>query len=136
MTNKEIKPLVNTSSLDTRKVTIQGSNDFSNDFQNTSTKEIAPIIKKSEFSTQASKVTTQNDSRKKANKTQKMSDDVILKIDILKPFLKELEDVDTKVKPTVNDMINLLLDNYIHTKLTTKELEAYQSIYKIRYDQL
>lgn len=136
MTNKEIKPLVNTSSLDTRKVTIQGSNDFSNDFQNTSTKEIAPIIKKSEFSTQAPKVTTQNDSRKKANKTQKMSDDVILKIDILKPFLKELEDVDKKVKPTVNDMINLLLDNYIHTKLTTKELEAYQSIYKIRYEQL
>lgn len=136
--SKDIKPLVTTSNLDTRKVKIKGTNDFSSEIKfndNQKKRDIKPLIKKQVSTYNEDKNFFEN-TKKKANRTQKMSDDVILKIDILKPFLKELEDIDKQIKPTINDMVDLLLDNYIQTKLTTKQVEAYQSMYKIRYEQI
>lgn len=132
---KDIKPVINT--INTKSVEVKGKNDFSSSLKSSPNKTIAPIII-NEQTKNIPKVIKQppEDTRKKATKTQKMSADVILKIDILKPFLKELDEVDGHIKPTINDMVDLLLDNYIHTKLTTKQLEAYTSMYKIRYEQI
>ena len=140
---KNLQPLVK-NTIETKHVSVKGKNDFSSSVTSpisepSNIKNIEPIIKKDkdkdEEQADLPKVSV-NDQRKKANRTQKMSDDVILKIDILKPFLKELEDMDSNIKPTINDMVDLLLENYVHTKLTTKQLEAYQSMYKMRFDQL
>ena len=49
--------------------------------------------------------------------TQKISPSVNLKINTLKPFLGDLEDM----PKATNDILNLLLDNYVNTKLSTRQ---------------
>lgn len=73
------------------------------------------------------------DLRLKASKTQKVSPSTNLKVNTLKPFLKETESMNTA---TFNEIIDMLVDNYIQTKLTTRQNEAYRAIYKSQYEML
>ena len=57
------------------------------------------------------------DRRYKAAMAQKISPSVNLKIKTLKPFLGDLEDM----PKATNDILNLLLDNYVNTKFSTRQ---------------
>ncbi|EDO0393149.1 hypothetical protein GNZ82_14075, partial [Listeria monocytogenes] len=70
------------------------------------------------------------DFRRKATKTQKMSSDVILKLNTLKPYIKDLEEMGSDGNPSINDIVNMLLDNYINTKLSTRQLQGYKAVYQ------
>lgn len=65
-----------------------------------------------------------------------MSPDVILKLETLKPYLKEQEELGFEGKVTVNDLVNLLIDNYLNTKLTTRQHEGYKAMYENLYKML
>lgn len=67
--------------------------------------------------------------RKTTMKTQKMSLDVLLKLDILDPFLRSTESIDHDGKLSINDKIELLIESYIHSRLATRQVEGYQAIY-------
>ena len=73
------------------------------------------------------------DRRYKATMTQKISPSVNLKINTLKPFLGDLENMP---KATVNDILNLLLDNYVNTKFSTRQQEAFNSMYNTQIELL
>lgn len=132
--SSEFQPLIrNKSSLQEKKVVIQGSDNFSrgstneNDsIQNNSTnfdKEISHSISEN----------VKEDKRLRATTTQKTSASTNLKISTLKPFLKEVEGLN---KATFNDIVSLLVDNYAQTKFTTRQLEAYKSMFKMQFDML
>lgn len=76
---------------------------------------------------------SKEDPRLKASKTQKTSPSTNLKINTLKPFLKETESMNTA---TYNDIVDMLVDNYVQTKLTTRQNEAYKAIYSSQFDML
>ncbi|GAA0478125.1 hypothetical protein IRB23SM22_17420 [Alkalibacterium sp. s-m-22] len=76
---------------------------------------------------------SKEDPRLKASKTQKTSPSTNLKINTLKPFLKETESMNTA---TYNDIVDMLVDNYVQTKLTTRQSEAYKAIYSSQFDML
>lgn len=67
--------------------------------------------------------------RKTTMKTQKMSLDVLTKLDILEPFMRGAEMMEDQKKLSINDKIDLLLESYIHTKLTARQLEGFTAIY-------
>lgn len=110
------------STLNDKAVSINGINDFDRKPSNFSSQTTSkPII---------TKKNTEVDLRKKATKTQKMSPDVILKLETLKPYLKEQEELGFDGKVTVNDLVDLLIDNYLNTKLTTRQHEGYKAMYE------
>ena len=118
-----------TTTLNDKEVSISGINDFDRKpskstlpEHNTTSKKVKKII--------------EIDARKKATKTQKMSPDVILKLETLKPYLKEQEELGFEGKVTVNDLVNLLIDNYLNTKLTTRQHEGYKAMYENLYKML
>ncbi|OSH36513.1 hypothetical protein XM264_2658 [Enterococcus faecalis] len=39
-------------------------------------------------------------------------------------------------KATVNDILNLLLDNYVNTKFSTRQQEAFNSMYNTQIELL
>ena len=49
----------------------------------------------------------------------------------LKPFIEELENEE---KPTTNDMIRMLVDNYSNTRLTNRQREGYNQMYQHLFD--
>ena len=62
----------------------------------------------------------------KASKTAKLSHDVLLRLNTLKPFIEELENTD---KSTVNDMMQMFIECYVNTRLTTRQREGYTQMY-------
>ena len=44
--------------------------------------------------------------------------------------------MDKRYKATVNDILNLLLDNYVNTKFSTRQQEAFNSMYNIQIELL
>ncbi|TYU82864.1 hypothetical protein FZX01_15410 [Listeria monocytogenes] len=96
--------------------------------QSTVTEENTKVLQQS--------VTNEVDLRRKATKTQKMSPDVILKLNTLKPYIKDLEEMGSDGNPSINDIVNMLLDNYINTKLSTRQLQGYKAVYQNLFEYL
>ena len=121
------------SSLQDKSVKIKGTNDFgrtpTRSIEDTRNSELKPIItepKKEEANT-----TEVPDSFFKATKTAKISPDVLLRLNTLKPFIEELENEE---KSTINDMIRMLVDNYSNTRLTNRQREGYNQMYQHLFD--
>lgn len=136
--SKEFTPLINiskpspSSTLQSREVNINGNNDFTRKSASTSSdKAIASggVLGEKKDSSKDQNV----DPRFKATTTQKISPAVNLKISTLRPFLGEVEGLQ---KGTVNEIINLLIDNYVNTKISTRQQEAFNSMYQTQLDLL
>lgn len=131
--SKKIEPLIThrqKSSLQDKSVIIKGTNDFGR----ISTHSIIDDSSKGSFK---SVITDKKetflekkdmpDSFFKATKTAKLSPDVLLRLNTLKPFIEELEDEE---KSTINDMIRMLVENYTNTRLTTRQKEGFNQMYQ------
>ncbi|PGE37449.1 hypothetical protein, partial [Bacillus cereus] len=94
-------------------VQIKGTNDFGRNSEPVKKQVIKPIINKG-------KVTDPEkpDQRLVPSKTAKISPAVLLKLNTLKPFIKEQESMD---KASINSIIDMLLESYVNTKLTTRQ---------------
>ncbi|WP_261982961.1 hypothetical protein [Listeria booriae] len=139
----EIDPLITTSTIKRKQVSVKGTDDFGRSATyNTPPKKYTETPEKKDTETPEKKVQKPQridpteDFRKKATKTQKLSPDVILKIEVLKPYIKELEELNLDRKPTVNDIVDMLVDHYVNTKIPTRHLESYKAVYGNLYDQL
>lgn len=146
-TKKEFTPLINKKTsggtkLDEKHVEIKGANSFGRSSNNPSTKPDAPIEttppKASIEPTATPDIRNKQqkerpDPRLTANKTAKMSPDVLLKINTLKPFIKESEGID---KTSFNSIIDLLIENYVNTNLTIRQSEGYKQVYKQLFETL
>ena len=136
--SKGFEPLIirkQKSSLQDKSVKIKGTNDFgrtpTRSIEDTRNSELKPIItepKKEEANT-----TEVPDSFFKATKTAKISPDVLLRLNTLKPFIEELENEE---KSTINDMIRMLVDNYSNTRLTNRQREGYNQMYQHLFDHV
>ncbi|EKB1221469.1 hypothetical protein ONC83_003055, partial [Listeria monocytogenes] len=131
MVNEEkLSPIISRkrkSTLQSKKVDIAGVGDFGRDSTiprttttqpiNTSQNNQLPVSpQKTVPSEKKINVTSQSsqseiDLRRKATKTQKMSPEVILKLNTLKPYIKDLEEMGNEGNPSINDIVNMLLDN-------------------------
>lgn len=126
------EPLIKTSkttnnTLHDKNVTIKGVNDFGR-----SHKSSAPNISPSENTVKNSSI-NHSDSRLVATKTAKVSPDVLLKLNTLKPFIKDLEEMD---KTSINSIIDMLIESYINSKLTVRQSEGFKTMYKNLFDLL
>lgn len=134
--SKGFEPLIikkQKSSLQDKSVKIKGTNDFgrtpTRSIEDTRNSELKPIIvdpKKEEANTKEVP-----ESFFKATKTAKISPDVLLRLNTLKPFIEELENEE---KSTINDMIRMLVDNYSNTRLTNRQREGYNQMYQHLFD--
>ena len=126
--SNSFEPIIKTkkkkSSLEEKHVSVKGNNNFA-------TKPTS-VSKKTSTDNSDVKPSTV-DRRYKATMTQKISPSVNLKINTLKPFLGDLENMP---KATVNDILNLLLDNYVNTKFSTRQQEAFNSMYNTQIELL
>ncbi|EOP20042.1 hypothetical protein [Bacillus toyonensis] len=146
-TKKEFTPLITKKTfggtkLDEKHVEIKGANSFGRSSNNPPVKPSAPIEStKAETSIET---TTPPDIRNKqqkerpdprlaASKTAKMSPDVLLKINTLKPFIKDSEGID---KTSFNSIVDLLIENYVNTNLTVRQSEGYKQVYKQLFETL
>lgn len=135
--SKDFKPIINTpskkkNSLNQKTVDIKGKSDFSrNKFENNnlSQKDKNTNPKNKELKKDDKIV----DSRFKATLTQKISPSVNLKMNTLKPFLGELENMP---KATINEIIDLMVDSYVNARLTTRQQEAFNSMYDTQLNML
>lgn len=130
----EFEPIIKkkSTSLQNKKVDIKGSNSFGR--METPSKKSEPLTKeKSNNKKNSQSAVSKEDPRLKASKTQKTSPSTNLKLNTLKPFLKETESMNTA---TYNDIVDMLVDNYVQTKLTTRQNEAYKAIYSSQFDML
>ncbi|HDW3058259.1 TPA: hypothetical protein RMI67_006195 [Bacillus cereus] len=126
------KPIISKSggksTLNDKDVEIKGTNDFGRNNELVKKQVIKPIINKGRVT-----AFEQADKRLVPSKTAKLSPAVILKLSTLKPFIKEAESVD---KISNNSIIDMLIDNYVNTKLTTRQSEGYKGIYTHLYEML
>ncbi|HHC7897422.1 TPA: hypothetical protein ACN3DL_003101, partial [Enterococcus faecalis] len=120
------------SSLEEKHVSVKGNDNFSRDTTNNFATKPISVSKKTITDNSDVKPSTV-DRRYKATMTQKISPSVNLKINTLKPFLGDLENMP---KATVNDILNLLLDNYVNTKFSTRQQEAFNSMYNTQIELL
>lgn len=135
--NKKIEPLIihkNRSSLQEKTVSIKGTNDFGripthSKVEDTKKADFSPLVNKKEKVTP--KVENRSEAFFKATKTAKLSPDVLLRLNTLKPFIEELENEE---KSTINDLIRMLVDNYTNTRLTTRQREGYNQMYQHLFD--
>ncbi|EIT2197027.1 hypothetical protein L1U10_002742, partial [Enterococcus faecalis] len=115
--SNNFEPIIKTkkrkSSLEEKHVSVKGNDNFSRDTTNDISSQSKSVSKKT--GTDIKNESTTMDKRYKATMTQKISPSVNLKINTLKPFLGDLENMP---KATVNDILNLLLDNYVNTKFS------------------
>ncbi|EMF0102908.1 hypothetical protein ACS8GA_002841 [Enterococcus hirae] len=132
--NNDFKPIINTkshrnNSLNQKNVEIKGKVDFSRNTHQHSTNipQITTIDNKKELESHAI------DKRFKATLTQKISPSVNLKLNTLKPFLGELENMS---KPTINEIIDLIIDSYVNSRLTTRQQEAFKSMYDTQLNMI
>lgn len=132
MSNTPFKPIISKpggkNTLNDKDVEIKGTNDFGRNNEPVRKQVIKPIINKG-------KVTApeQADKRSVPSKTAKLSPAVLLKLSTLKPFIKEAESMD---KASNNNIIDMLVDNYVNTKLTTRQSEGYKRMYEQLYEML
>ncbi|MFT4139836.1 MAG: hypothetical protein QM671_12685 [Bacillus sp. (in: firmicutes)] len=123
-------PLINKSTssntLIEKHVEVKGTNSFSRNSSPATNKVAEPNIKYKQ-----PKISS--DSRLIPTKTAKMSPSVLLKINTLKPFIKDSENMD---KASVNNIIELLIENYVNTKLTVRQAEGYKGIYLHLFEML
>lgn len=134
---KDFKPIINTpskkkNSLNQKTVDIKGKSDFSrNKFENNN------LVQKDKNTNPKNKELKKDDkivdSRFKATLTQKISPSVNLKMNTLKPFLGELENMP---KATINEIIDLMVDSYVNVRLTTRQQEAFNSMYDTQLNML
>ncbi|EAE1273815.1 hypothetical protein Y229_14830 [Listeria monocytogenes] len=156
MSNEEkLSPIISRkrkSTLNSKKVDIAGTGDFGRDTASTNpiNTQVVPNSDKEDIFTPLNQnkvsdvsargitqsVSEELDLRKKATKTQKMSPDVILKLNTLKPYIKDLEEMGNEGNPSINDIVNMLLDNYINTKLSTRQLQGYKAVYQNLFEHL
>lgn len=126
--SKAFEPLIkkNKNSLLEKTVSIKGTNEFDRTpirpIMTPTQKNIQPENKK-EAKSEKKNVP---DNFFKASKTAKLSPDVLLRINTLKPFIEELEETD---KSTVNDMMQMLIESYVNTRLTNRQREGYNQMY-------
>jgi len=120
------------TSLQSKKVEIKGSNSFGR--MDSPEKKPKPLISEKSSNKKISQPTiSKEDPRLKASKTQKTSPSTNLKINTLKPILKETEAMNSA---TYNDIVDMLVDNYVQTKLTTRQNEAFKAIYDSQFEML
>ncbi|HAB8811416.1 TPA_asm: hypothetical protein GYS95_14440 [Listeria monocytogenes] len=154
MVNEEkLSPIISRkrkSTLQSKKVDIAGVGDFGRDAAtprannqpvNTSQNKQLPVAPQTVTPGKTTNITSQPsqneiDLRRKATKTQKMSPEVILKLNTLKPYIKDLEEMGNEGNPSINDIVNMLLDNYINTKLSTRQLQGYKAVYENLFEHL
>lgn len=130
--SKDFEPLIirkQKSSLQEKSVNIKGTNDFgptpSKSKRDTAKLDLKPIIvDKTDESPEVKEIP---DTFFKATKTAKLSPDVLLRLNTLKPFIEELENEE---KSTINDMVRLLVENYTNTRLTNRQREGYNQMYQ------
>jgi hypothetical protein len=73
------------------------------------------------------------DQRLVPSKTAKISPAVLLKLNTLKPFIQEQEDMG---KTSINNIINILVESYVDTQLVNRHSKAYKDMYKRLYETL
>ncbi|WP_213181326.1 hypothetical protein [Enterococcus lactis] len=126
---KSFEPLIKReSTLQEKNVMISGVHDFDRDTN------FSPQIEvKKDSDNETNKVKGQKQEKTvpeeffKAIKTAKISPDVLLRLNTLKPFIEELEEID---KSTVNEMLQLLIESYVNTRLTNRQREGYNQMYQ------
>ncbi|MES1052755.1 hypothetical protein FOA24_27060 [Bacillus thuringiensis] len=130
MTKTPFKPIVTKpgNTLNDKDVQIKGTNDFGRNSEPVKKQVIKPIINKGKVI-----APEKPDQRLVPSKTAKISPAVQLKLNTLKPFIKEQENMD---KASINSIIDMLLESYVNTKLTTRQSEGYKEIYKQLYEML
>lgn len=130
MSNAPFQPIVvkNANTLNDKDVEIKGTNDFHRNSELVKKQVIKPIINKTKTA-----APEQVDNRLVPSKTAKLSPAVLLKLSTLKPFIKEAESMD---KASNNNIIDMLVDNYVNTKLTTRQSEGYKRMYEQLYEML
>ncbi|WP_144597490.1 MULTISPECIES: hypothetical protein [Bacillus] len=130
MSKTPFKPIVTKSgnTLNDKDVQIKGTNDFGRNSEPVKKQVIKPIINKGKVV-----APEKPDQRLVPSKTAKISPAVQLKLNTLKPFIKEQENMD---KASINSIIDMLLESYVNTKLTTRQSEGYKEIYKQLYEML
>lgn len=121
-----IEPLIkrNTTTLKDKDVNIKGTDDFKR--RPTDTKTVAKTKKTKEDIAKEKK----DKVRKTTMKTQKMSLDVLLKLEILDAFLRNAEGLDSIKNISINDKIDILIESYTKLKLTSRQLEGFKTIYE------
>lgn len=133
--SKKFEPLITRkqkSSLHERPVKIKGTNDFgrtpTRSIEDTKDGELKRLIVEKEEEANQKEVP---DSFFKATKTAKISPDVLLRLNTLRPFIEELENEE---KSTINDMVRMLVENYTNTRLTNRQREGYNQMYEHLFD--
>ncbi|AGY82944.1 hypothetical protein [Carnobacterium inhibens] len=131
--SKSFEPIIKRqkSSLQEKNVSIKGTNDFGRSPIH-SPNDLPIEIKKTQIQKQF-KVQEKKVPEKffKATKTAKLSPDVLLRLNTLKPFIEELEEMD---KSTVNDMMQMLIESYVNARLTNRQREGYNQMYEHLYE--
>ncbi|MGL9878727.1 hypothetical protein IGJ25_003319, partial [Enterococcus sp. DIV0240d] len=56
-----------------------------------------------------------------------------LKMNTLRPFLGELENMP---KATINEIVDLVIDSYVNTRLSTRQQEAFKAMYETQLKML
>ncbi|EOV9529238.1 hypothetical protein ACE41A_21430 [Bacillus cytotoxicus] len=131
MSNAPFQPIISKpgskNTLNNKDVEIKGTNDFGRNNEPIKKQVIKPIINKGKVN-----IAEKTDSRLIPSKTVKISPAVLLKLNTLKPFIKEAESMD-KVS---NNNIDMLIESYVNTKLTTRQSEGYKGMYRHLYEML
>ncbi|EMF0063331.1 MULTISPECIES: hypothetical protein [Enterococcus] len=132
MTEK-FEPIINTnktkSSLNSKKVAVRGKTDFGRTSSNLPESKITSDPQSKRSPNKASG----KDKRFAATLTQKVSPSVNLKMNTLKPFLGELENMP---KATINEIVDLVIDSYVTTRLSTRQQEAFKAMYETQLNML
>ncbi|MGG5737599.1 MULTISPECIES: hypothetical protein [Bacillus cereus group] len=132
MSNTPFSPIISKpngkNTLHDKGVKIKGTNDFGRNNEPVKKKVMTPIINKGKMN-----LPEKPDRRLVPSKTAKISPAVLLKLNTLKPFIKEQESLE---KTSINSIIDMLLESYVNTKLTTRQSEGYKGMYKHLYEML
>lgn len=102
---------------------------------------VTPITESSDLTVQLNPANTEKeiqipekpDQRLVPSKTAKISPAVLLKLNTLKPFIQEQEGMD---KTSINNIVDMLIENYVDTKLANRHSKAYKDMYKRLYEVL
>ncbi|MDR2992951.1 MAG: hypothetical protein LBV11_03835 [Bacillus cereus] len=102
---------------------------------------VTPIAESSDLTIQYNQTSTEKDiqtpekpdPRLIPSKTAKISPAVLLKLNTLKPFIKEQEGMQ---KTSINNMIDMLVESFVDTHLVNRHSNAYKDMYKRLYETL
>ncbi|WP_144641476.1 hypothetical protein [Bacillus cereus] len=131
MSHISFQPIIsqpNKNTLHNKQVEIKGTNDFGRNNTSGKKKSIEPIIMN-----EKTPIVEKIDFRLVPTKTAKISPAVLLKLNTLKPFIKEQESME---KTSINNIIDMLIESYIHTKLSPRQSEGYKGMYTHLYEML